>query len=250
MKNKISAIIIDDETLARELIKKYIAHHSDIEVTAECSNGFDAIRKINQEKPNLIFLDIQMPKINGFEMLELLENPPAIIFTTAYDQYALKAFEVNAVDYLLKPFSQERFDEAINRVLLHLDNKSFQENKLRDLIKSNDQMNDYIERIVVKDGADISIIQLEDIRYLEAQDDYVMIHTSQKKFLKQKTMKYFDEHLNPKDFIRIHRSFIVAIREIKKIEPAEKESYQVVLADKKNLPLSRSGYNRLKDFFN
>lgn len=248
MKNKITAIIIDDETLARELIKKYISYHTNIEVISECSNGFDAIKKITEKKPHLIFLDIQMPKINGFEMLELLENPPVIIFTTAYDQYALKAFEVNAVDYLLKPFSQDRFDEALNKAFLSLENKSLQQSKLKDLVKLNDQKNDFLERIVVKDGQDISIIPLEKIRWIEAQDDYVMIHTLQKKFLKQKTMKYFEEHLNPKDFIRIHRSFIVATKEIKKIELVEKESYQVVLEDKTTLPLSRTGYGKLKDF--
>lgn len=247
MKNKISAIIIDDETLARELIKKYISHHQNIEIISECSNGFDAIKKINEKKPDLIFLDIQMPKINGFEMLELLENPPVIIFTTAYDHYALKAFEVNAVDYLLKPFSQERFDEAVDKAFTYLENKSLQESKIKELVKINDQRNDFLERIVVKDSQDISIIPLENIRWLEAQDDYVMIHTLQKKYLKQKTMRYFEEHLNPKDFIRIHRSFIVALKEIKKIELLEKESYQVVLADKKTLPLSRAGYNKLKE---
>jgi two-component system LytT family response regulator len=247
MNSKISVIIIDDETLARELVKRYIVYHQNIEVISECSNGFDAIKKINESKPDIIFLDIQMPKINGFEMLELLEDPPVIIFTTAYDQYALKAFEVNAVDYLLKPFSQERFDEALTKALRYLENKSLQENKLRELVKLNDQRKEYLERIVVKDGQNISIIPTEDIRYLEAQDDYVMIYTSQKKYLKQKTMRYFEEHLNPKDFIRIHRSFIAAIKLIKKIELAEKETYQVVLEDKKTLPLSRSGYNKLKD---
>lgn len=249
MKNKSTAILIDDETLARELIKKYISFHTNIEVISECSNGFEAIKKINEKNPDLIFLDIQMPKINGFEMLELLDNPPVIIFTTAYDQYALKAFEVNAVDYLLKPFSQERFDEAINKAFLYLENKSLQENKLKELVKLNDQRNDFLERIVVKDGQNISIIPLENVRYLEAQDDYVMIHTPQKKYLKQKTMKYFEEHLNPKDFIRIHRSIIVAVKEVKKIELVEKETYQVVMEDRLTLPLSRTGYSKLKDFF-
>lgn len=247
MKKKITSVIIDDETLARELVKRYIAYHQNVEVISECSNGFEAIKKINESKPDIIFLDIQMPKINGFEMLELLEDPPVIIFTTAYDQYALKAFEVNAVDYLLKPFSQERFDEALTKALRYLENKSLQENKLRDLVKLNDQRKEYLERIVVKDGQNISIIPTEDIKYLEAQDDYVMIYTPLKKHLKQKTMRYFEEHLNPKDFIRIHRSFIAAVKLIKKIEPAEKETYQVVLEDKKTLPLSRSGYIKLKE---
>lgn len=247
MISKISAIIIDDETLARELVKRYLTYHQNVEVVSECSNGFDAIKKINESKPDIIFLDIQMPKINGFEMLELLEDPPVIIFTTAYDQYALKAFEVNAVDYLLKPFSQERFDEALTKALRYLENKSLQENKLREVVKLNDQRKEYLERVVVKDGQNISIIPTEDIKYLEAQDDYVMIYTLQRKHLKQKTMRYFEEHLNPKDFIRIHRSFIAAIKLIKKIELAEKETYQVVLEDTKTLPLSRSGYNKLKE---
>ena len=247
MNSKISVIIIDDETLARELVKRYIAYHINVEVISECSNGFDAIKKINESKPDIIFLDIQMPKINGFEMLELLEDPPLIIFTTAYDQYALKAFEVNAVDYLLKPFSQERFDEALTKALRYFENKSLQENKLRELVRLNDQRKEYLERIVVKDGQNISIIPTEDIKYLEAQDDYVMIYTPLKKLLKQKTMRYFEEHLNPNDFIRIHRSFIAAIKLIKKIELTEKETYHVVLEDKKTLPLSRSGYNKLKE---
>lgn len=247
MKEKFSAIIIDDETLARELIKKFLAHQKSIDVISECSNGFDAIKKINELKPDIIFLDIQMPKINGFEMLELLENPPIIIFTTAYDQYALKAFEVNAVDYLLKPFSLERFNEAVDKALHSLENKSVNETKIKKLVQAAEQSNDYLERIVVKDGQNISIIPLDEVMFIEAQDDYVMIYTVQKKFLKQKTMKYFEEHLNPKEFIRIHRSYIISIKEIKKIELLEKESYQVVLEDKKALPLSRTGYNKLKE---
>ncbi|NWF90258.1 MAG: LytTR family transcriptional regulator DNA-binding domain-containing protein [Ignavibacteriaceae bacterium] len=247
MKNNITSIIIDDETLARELVKKYAAHHPNVEVVSECSNGFEAIKKINECKPDIIFLDIQMPKINGFEMLELLEDPPIIIFTTAYDQYALKAFEVNAVDYLLKPFSQERFDEALKKALSFLENKSLQEQKIKELVKLNEQQKEILERIVVKDMQNISIIPIDDVKYLEAQDDYVMIHTSNKKYLKQKTMRYFEEHLNPRDFIRVHRSYITAIKEIMKIELAEKETYQLILKDKKILPVSRSGYTKLKE---
>src|SRR3990170_392711 len=152
MKNKITAAIIDDESLARQLIKKYLSYHTNIEVISECSNGFDAIKNINEEKPDLIFLDIQMPKINGFEMLELLENPPVIIFTTAYDQYALKAFEVNAADYLLKPFSQERFDEALEKAKVYLNKKSKQGKVIENLIKHNDARTEYLERVVIKDG--------------------------------------------------------------------------------------------------
>lgn len=247
MNKTFSAIIIDDEKLARELVKKYLTNFKNIELIAECSNGFDALKQINELKPDIIFLDIQMPKINGFEMLELVEYTPIIIFTTAYDQYALKAFEVNATDYLLKPFSQERFDDATNRALISLENKSRQNKKIKELLKTAEDNIEFLERIVVKEGTDVMIISVESIKYLEAQDDYVMIHTDQKKFLKQKTMKYFEEHLNPKDFVRIHRSFIAAVKEIKKIELIEKDSFRIVLADKKTLPLSRTGYNKLKE---
>src|SRR5664279_2672406 len=140
-----TAVIIDDETLAREITKKYLANHEDISVSAEYSNGFDAIKKINELTPDLIFLDIQMPKLNGFEMLELLENPPVIIFTTAYDQFALKAFEANAADYLLKPYSRERFDEAIQKAFIHLNNKTPQTALVKKLIEQNDDKNEFLE---------------------------------------------------------------------------------------------------------
>jgi two-component system, LytTR family, response regulator len=247
MNNIYTAVIIDDESLAREITKKYLLDHKEISVSAECANGFDGIKKINELKPDLIFLDIQMPKLNGFEMLELIDNPPVIIFTTAYDQFALKAFESNAADYLLKPYSRERFDEAIQKAYLHLKNKSGQTSLIKKLIEQNDDKKDYLERIVIKNGPKIVIVQIEDVHYIEAQDDYVMIYSSEGKFLKQKTMKYFDEHLDPKDFVRVHRSYIVAIKGIKKIELLEKESYQVILEDKNAIPVSKTGYDKLKE---
>ncbi len=245
--NKARAIIIDDEKLAREIIKGYVKNNYNIEVVAECSNGFDGFKKINELTPDLIFLDIQMPKINGFEMLELLDNPPTIIFTTAYDQFALKAFEVNAVDYLLKPFSVERFKEALDKALVHLKDKKFNTSTVKNLIVEKDSSNEFLDRVVIKDGPKISIVPSDKIMYLEAQDDYVMIHSDEGKFLKQKTMRYFEGHLNPKDFVRIHRSYIASIKRIKKIELLEKESYQVVLEDKTSLPVSKTGYERLKE---
>jgi two-component system LytT family response regulator len=245
-----TAVIIDDETLAREITKKYLANHEDISVSAECSNGFDAIKKINELTPDLIFLDIQMPKLNGFEMLELLENPPVIIFTTAFDQFALKAFEANAADYLLKPFSLERFDEAIQKAFVRLRSKTPQTGLIKKLIEQNDEKKEFLERIVIKNGPKISIIPVQDVNYLEAQDDYVMIYSSEGKFLKQKTMIFFDEHLDPKDFIRVHRSYIVAVKGIKKIELLEKESYQVILQDKTAIPVSKTGYEKLKEILN
>ncbi len=243
----IKTIIIDDESLAREIIKRYLADREEIIIAAECSNGFEGIKKINEEKPDLIFLDIQMPRINGFEMLELIDEPPVIIFTTAFDQYALKAFEVNAADYLLKPYSKDRFDEALEKAFAYLRDKSHQRTVIKNLIKQNEEKTEFIERVIIKDGTKISIVPAENIKYFEAQDDYVMIYSDEGKFLKQKTMKYFELHLNPKDFVRIHRSYIAAVNRIKKIELLEKESYRVLLEDKTALPVSKSGYDKLKE---
>jgi len=247
--NKIRAIIIDDEKLARSVIRNYLKESLEIEIIDECSNGFEGIKKINELKPELIFLDIQMPKISGFEMLELIDRPPVIIFTTAFDQFALKAFEVNAADYLLKPFSQDRFKEGLDKALLRLKDKSGNSAVIKKLIVENEQKVEFLERIVIKDGPKISVVQVDEIKYLEAQDDYIMIYSREGKFLKQKTMKYFEEHLSPSDFVRIHRSYIASVKRIKKIELLEKESYQIILEDKTALPVSKSGYDKIKEIF-
>lgn len=248
-KGKIRAIIIDDEKLGREIIKSYLTKFDNIELIAECSNGFEGIKQINDLKPDLIFLDIQMPKLTGFEMLELLENPPVIIFTTAFDQYALKAFEVNAIDYLLKPFSETRFTEALNKVIKLLTLLPLPKQELSGLIKAIEKRDEYIDRLVVKHGHKILIIPIAELRYIEAQDDYTMLYTEKGNFLKQKTMKYFDENLNPAEFIRIHRSYFVKLSSIKHIELFEKESYRVHLNDGVKLPVSKSGYQNLKEIF-
>jgi two-component system, LytTR family, response regulator len=250
MNEKIKVLVIDDENLGREIVKKYLAAHNNVELVDECSNGFEGIKKINELKPDLVFLDIQMPKLTGFEMLELLEELPVIVFTTAYDQFALKAFEVNAADYLLKPFSQERFNEAVEKAMLHLDKKVSQKKLIQGLIKLNDAKKEYLERIVIKDGPKISIINTSTLKYIEAQDDYVMIYSDEGKHLKQKTMKYFEDHLNPFEFVRIHRSYICSVTEIKKIELLEKESYQVRLKNGTSLPVSKTGYAKLKEILN
>lgn len=247
MLNKIKVLIIDDENLAREIIKKYLADNDRILIIGECSNGFDGIKKINEEKPDIIFLDVQMPKINGFEMLELIDEPPIIIFTTAFDQYALKAFEVNAADYLLKPFSKDRFDDSLEKALINVQNKSPQSYIIKNLIKSNDEKSHYLDRIVIKDSSTINIIPIDEVKYIEAQDDYVMIYSIGGKFLKQKTMKYYEDHLDSNLFVRIHRSYIVPVKRIKRIELAEKNSYQVKLEDNIRLPVSKSGYDKLKE---
>ncbi len=247
MSNKIRTIIIDDEQLARSITKGYLSKHPEIEIIAECSNGFDAIKKINEEKPDLIFLDIQMPKINGFEMLELLENPPAIIFTTAYDQFAIKAFEVSAVDYLLKPFSEERFNKALKKSYTYIQDKFQQDSAIKNIIKQNDERIEFLERVVIKEGAKISILPVESIKWIEAQDDYVMINSEQGRFLKKKTMKYFENHLDENMFIRIHRSYIINADYIQHLEQKGKESYQLILKNGKELPVSKTGLSKLKN---
>lgn len=246
MSNKIRTIIIDDEQLARSITRGYLSKHPEIEIIAECSNGFDAIKKINEEKPDLIFLDIQMPKINGFEMLELLEDPPVIIFTTAYDQYAIKAFEVCAVDYLLKPYSEERFNDALKKTYAFIHDKLEQNSAIKNIIEHNDEKIEFLERVVIKDGFKITILPVDSIKWIEAQDDYVMINSDQGRFLKKKTMKYFENHLNENMFIRIHRSYIINADYIQHLEQKGKESYQLILKNGKELPVSKTGLSKLK----
>jgi two-component system, LytTR family, response regulator len=250
MSDKLKVLIVEDEKLAREIVKNYLKKFDNIDIVGECSNGFDALKQINEDKPDIVFLDIQMPKLTGFEMLEVLENPPVIIFTTAYDQYALKAFEVNATDYLLKPFSEERFNEAVQKAIKLLGNKNHVVKDLEELSKTLENKEEFLERVVVKNGQKISIIPIGDIKYIEAQDDYTMLYTDKENFLKQKTMKYFEGSLDPKDFIRIHRSYFVKVTQIKQIELFEKESYRVILNEGTKLPVSKSGYQKLKEILN
>ena len=248
MSKKLQTLIIEDEELARTLLRSYLKDHPDIEIIGECENGFDGVKAINEKKPDLVFLDIQMPKITGFEMIELLDHKPQIIFTTAYDQYALKAFELNAVDYLLKPFSKERMLMAIEKVIHHIHNAESNIEKLEEL--SNFRPGEaYIDRVVVKDRHKIHIITVDKIRYIESLDDYVMIYTQDGRQMKQKTMKYFETYLDPKNFIRIHRSFIVQVDNIAEIQQYEKDSYVVILKDKDKtkLKVSKTGYKKIKE---
>ena len=234
------AIIIDDEPLARSIIKEYLQFYPDISIEEECNNGFEGLKAIQQHQPDLIFLDIQMPKINGFEMLELVDDPPMVIFTTAFEEYAIKAFETHAADYLLKPFSRERFDKAIQKMLLQQNNQSqaVAATALQSPAVSN--------RIVVKDNGKIKIIPLQQLHYLEAADDYVKIHTAEGHFLKKKTMQFFEDSLPQQEFIRIHRSYIVNAQLITKITPYEKDSQLAILTTGVQLPVSKSGYAKLK----
>jgi two-component system, LytTR family, response regulator len=245
---KITAIIIDDEKLARENIKAHLKELSTIDLLDECKDGFEGLKKITELKPDLVFLDIQMPKLTGLELLELLDDPPLIIFSTAYDEYALKAFEQNAVDYLLKPYSKERFREAVDKALQKLGND--QKPLQRNLIETHHNTRESLQRIVVKNGHKIEVIPIEDIEYFEAEDDYVSIHTRQGKFLKQITMKYLESHLPKGEFIRIHRSYILSVKEIDRLENYEKGTHIIKTRTGDLLPVSKTGYSRLKDLLN
>lgn len=238
----IKALLIDDETLARENIKNHLKAFDEIEVIGECKNGFEAFKAIDEQRPDLVFLDIQMPKINGFELLELIEEKPALIFTTAFDEYALKAFETGAVDYLLKPFSRERFMRAVKKSL-----RQNGQNKSQSVTDYTRDMPERQNRIVVKSGSEIQIIPVDQIHYIQADDDYVKICTAQRKHLKNTTMKFLEESLNPKLFIRIHRSYIINTNELTKIEPYKKNSYLAILKSGAQIPISRSGFVELKD---
>ncbi|TDO24408.1 LytR/AlgR family response regulator transcription factor [Pedobacter duraquae] len=240
----IKTILIDDEPLARDIVRYYLKEFPEIAIVAECSDGFEGVKAIAQFKPDLIFLDIQMPKINGFEMMELLEHRPAVIFTTAFDEFAIKAFEVNAVDYLLKPIEQQRFRTAIQKLSTRL--ASDETEKTAQLLSEVSLNASQRNRVVVKKEGVIKIIATSDIRYLEANDDYVKISTAEGSYQKNKTMSFFEKTLDPEQFIRIHRSYLINMSEVTKIELKEKESYVVLLKSGIWLPVSKSGYVKLK----
>jgi len=241
----IKTIIIDDEPLARSIISEYLQQHPDYEIVAECNDGFEGIKAIQTHKPDLIFLDIQMPKLNGFELLEILDEQPQLIFTTAFDEFAIKAFEKNAIDYLLKPISRPRFDQAIHKFNTgyHQSQPTSTPARITESIEAEEQN---LERIVVKNGAQIKIIPVQQVIYLEAYDDYVKIHTKEGMFLKNKTMSSFEKQLDAKNFVRVHRSFMIRVDQLSKIEPLEKENYIATLISGDKINVSKSGYARLK----
>lgn len=262
----IKAIIIDDEPLARMIVREYLETYPNVTILQECGDGFEGIKAIQQHHPDLLFLDIQMPKINGFEMLELVEEPPAVIFTTAFDEYAIKAFENHAVDYLLKPFNKERFDKALRKwldtratrgsdaithgpaALAHgpSGEKAAEKDSTEALLETAAQSPAQQQRIVVKTGGKIKIIPLEDIHYLEAADDYVKIHTHNGAFLKNRTMGFFEKNLDPAQFVRTHRSYILNVQQVTRIDPYEKDSHLCILQSGAQVPVSKAGYVKLK----
>ncbi|MDQ2712481.1 MAG: LytTR family transcriptional regulator DNA-binding domain-containing protein [Acidobacteriota bacterium] len=240
-------IIVDDEELARQILREYLTSENDIEIIAECANGFDAVKLVAAHRPDLLFLDVQMPKLDGFEVLELVENEVAVVFVTAYDQYATKAFDASAVDYLLKPFDLTRFRVALDRVRQRLSSRTcsyVNASELRHLASPPGQYN---QRIVVKDGASLYMIPVNQLEYAEAQDDYVALHTQGKTYLKQQTISHLESSLDPSRFVRIHRSFLVNLERVGKVEPYTKDTRIAILASGSKVPVSRSGYLRLKE---
>jgi two-component system, LytTR family, response regulator len=237
------ALIVDDEELARHVIREFLQSHLEIEIVAECANGMEAVKAVAEHKPNLIFMDVQMPKLTGFDVLELIGTEVPVIFVTAYDQYAMRAFEVHAVDYLLKPIGRERFDAAVHRAKNRLGDKMPPAAELAAAARPPQQ---FLERLVVKDGTKVTLIPVSRLDYAEAQDDYVALATQGKKHLKQQTIAGLEASLNPANFVRIHRSYIVNLERVVRIEPYAKESRIAILADGARLPVSRAGYARLK----
>lgn len=235
-------ILIDDEPLARQLVKSFLEKYSDITIVAECGDGFEGFKAIQEHEPDLVFLDIQMPKVNGFEMLELLDNPPAVIFTTAFDEYALKAFEAHAVDYLLKPITRERFDKAIQK---WMQQSATARPQLQELVQEK-VYEGYQHRIVVKDNGLIRIIPAADIQYVEANDDYVKIVTKDGSYLKKSTLGHIEQALDPQQFVRVHRSYLVPVSQLVKIEPYEKESHIALLQCGAKVNVSKTGMAKLK----
>jgi len=246
---KIRAVIVDDEELARQILREYLSRHAEIELVAECANGFEAVKVVAEKKPDLVFLDIQMPKLDGFEVLELIGNDAAVVFVTAYDSYAIKAFEVHAVDYLLKPVSGDRFEAALGRAKERLAGKvapnSF---PASELIAAARPPSQYADRIPVRDGTRVFIIPVAKLDFAEAQDDYVALASEGKKHLKQQTIASLEAALDPSRFLRIHRSYIVNLERVARIEPYGKDSHVAVLSNGLQLPVSRAGYSRLKAY--
>ena len=242
----IRAVIIDDEQLARAIVREHLSSHPEIQILGECANGFEAVKLVTEQNPDLLFLDIQMPKLTGFEVLELLDRKPAVIFVTAYDQYALKAFEVHAIDYLLKPFTRERFEEALLQAKSLVNRQDTQQvSSLVSEVRSN---NKPLERVLIKEGSTVRVLPVDSIDYIEAQDDYAAFESAGKLYLKQQRLGELETLLDPTRFVRIHRSYILNIDRLAKLEPYAKDSRMAVLKDGSRLPVSRSGYDKLKQF--
>ena len=236
-------IVVDDEPLARTVIREYLKAHPGVEGVAECGHGFEAVRAVSELTPELMFLDVQMPKLDGFEVIELLGRSVPVIFTTAFDKYALRAFEVHAVDYLLKPFDEARFAEALSRARARIQAKDVL--AVDDLIADARPRQGPVERVLIRDGSQVHVIPIERIDYVEAQDDYVCFKADGKDYLKDQTMAAVEALLDPARFVRIHRSYLLNIERIVRVELYAKDSRVAILRDGRRLPVSRAGYARL-----
>ncbi len=244
----IRAVIVDDVDLARQFLAEYLSAEKDLVVVAQCANGFEAVKAIAELKPDVVFLDVQMPKLDGFEVLELIDAEPAVIFVTAYDQYAMKAFDAHAVDYLLKPFPVERLKTALERARQRLASLTAGAGPTAaELSAAARPPGHTLDRIVVKDGTKVHIIPVDKLDYVEAQDDYIGLRSEKKLYLKQQTIASIEAQLDPKRFLRIHRSYVVNLERIARIEPFTKDSRVAVLQDATQLPVSRAGHARLKE---
>jgi two-component system, LytTR family, response regulator len=241
---KLTAVIVDDEELARQVVREMLKKHPEIEVVGECANGFEAVKTVGEQKPDLLFLDIQMPKLDGFEVLELLEGNLAVVFVTAHDEHALRAFEVHAVDYLLKPFSADRFESALERATQRVGSAAPPAGELASAAR---EPGEFASRIVVRDGTRVQIIPVAKLDFVEAQDDYVALASQGKKHLKQQTIASVEAILDPKVFLRVHRSYIVNLERVLRVEPYGKDTHVAVLQDGMKVPVSRAGYGRLRE---
>jgi two-component system, LytTR family, response regulator len=243
------AVIVDDEAPARALLREYLAAHAGVSVVGECANGFEAVKRVGELAPDVVFLDVQMPKLDGFEVVELLAPGPVVVFCTAYDEYALRAFEVHAVDYLLKPFGRERLAEALSRVRARVGAGAAKAERPGSptLAQSARAPGRYAERLIVRDGAEVHVIAAPDIDRIEAQDDYVAIHAGGKSWLKQQSLAEIEQSLDPARFVRVHRSHLVPLDRIARIEPWGKDSRVAILKDGSEVPVSRGGYQRLRE---
>lgn len=239
---RIRAAIVDDEALARAYLRELLDAHPEIEIVAECADGFEAVKAVNDLKPELLFLDVQMPKLDGFEVLELVGPELAVIFVTAFDRYAIRAFDAHAVDYLLKPFSAKRFEEALAQAKMRLDRRM----NAAQLAAAARSAARHAERIVVRDGPSVHVIPAEKLDYAQGQDDYVALKTEGRMLLKQQTIASLEAALDPSRFVRIHRSYLVNLERVARIEPYGRDSRVAVLKDGTKLPVSRAGFERLR----
>ena len=252
MIQKVKSLIIEDEAPARRLLQEFLKEYPQIEVLDECTDGFEGARKIMELKPDLIFLDVQMPRINGFEMLELLrgENMPLIIFTTAFDEFAIKSFEYNTCDYLLKPISRERFRKAVTKAIDQLKDSKAPQPDMTNMVDQALGGGKYLDRIVIRSGSHIQVVYCDDLLCLEASDDYVIVHTDGDQWVKKQTLKFYEEKLDPAEFVRVHRSFIVKVSGINRIEPYSKDAYIAIMHNGMKAAVSKTGYSRLKEVLN